>query len=401
MKKLLVILLVLATFLTSTGFLSFLGIGSRTITDPVLTAFEGRSMPAADYMSPLGDGRALTTFTMKSGHSYTCAQSVYDAEADRSYPITMRPQDAGAWDAIIRDAISQKTSKDYSLYLLLLETEGPAALLQYEQLRVYSVGDRYAYCAASLYDALLDCRTGELLPLDPALEVSYITPWDELLRCDYRENSVRFSLMDLQGNVLHTAEVDVGECIFPGIVPMADGLAVLCSGTFNRTEASVITCTLLDKELSIARKLTLSENLPINRISDIVRAAQTGHLLVSTSCGLLVIPPEGGETLLIGEGRDEMSAVTTTLPSDHLNSADKSYNMIHVIGFAKDGSCALLSTKSSGLYKLDMNTLTLTRQMTQTELDWYDLILSDMMGMRWDGSDVAVYPRGVMRIQDR
>lgn len=399
MKKLLALVLILATLLTSTGFLGFLDLGSRTITDPVLTAFEGRNLPEADYMSPLGSGRALTTFSMKSGRSNIYTQSVYDAAADRSHPVTMRKQDAGTWDAIIRDAISQKTSGDYSLYLNLLETEGPAGLLQYEQLRVYSSGERYAYCAASLFNGLLDCRTGELLPLDVALDISCITPWDELLSCDYLDDGVRISLLDLQGNVLHTAEV--GECIFPSIVPLADGLAVIRSSSFNRTQDSAISCVLLDRELNTVRELPLAEALPSNRVNDVVHASQTGHLLISTSCGLLVIPAEGGECLLIGETNGEMSTVSTTLPSDLLNSADKSYNMIHVIGFAKDGSCALLSTKNSGLYKLDMNTLTLTCQMPQTELDSHNLILSDVMGMRWDGGDVAVYPRGVMRVQDR
>ncbi|MBQ7851056.1 MAG: hypothetical protein IJ343_15125 [Clostridia bacterium] len=401
MKKLLALALVLATLLTSTGFLGFLDFGSKTITDPVLSPFTGDNLPTASYLSPLSGEHALISASMRSGSGYVYAQYVYDAAADRSFPVTMRRQDSDAWDAFIREAIGKRTSGDYSLYLRLLETDGPASLLEYEQLHVYSVSDRYAYCASSLLYGLLDFRTGELLPLDPATAASHITPWNELLRHEYLGDGFRLHLTDLQGNILHSADVDIGASPLPIIIPLTDGLAVLRSGAINRNEDSVISCLLLDRELNAVREITLAEALPISRINDIVLSARTGHLLISTACGLLVVPEEGGDCLLISENRGEMTSSSTTLPSDRLNSADKSYNMIHVIGFAADGSCALLSTKNSGLYKLDMNTLTLTCQMTQQELDQYNLILSDVMGMRWDGGQYAVYPRGVMRVQDR
>ena len=400
MKKLLALSLILITFLTSTGFLGFFGLGSKTITDPVLTAFESDNMPQANYVYPLSGDRALTVRTMRSGSTYNYAQYIYDAAADRSYPITMRKKDTDTWNTIIREAIG-KNSKDLRLYLKLMEEEGPAALLTYERLSVYSVGDRYAYCASSLFSGLLDCRTGELLPVDPVLDISYITPWDELLRYDRLDRGMRFSLMDLQGHILHTADVDTGDCILPVIQLLEDGLCIILSDNLSRMEDSVISCVLLDRELNTSSVITVAEAYPIYLIKEAARAVKTGHFLLSTGEGLLVIPDEGGECLLISEDNGEMTATVTTLPSDQLKSADKSHDMIHVIGFAQDGSCALLSTKNSGLYKLDMNTLTLSRQMTQMELDSYDLIFSDMMGMRWNGSEYAVYPNGVMRVQNR
>ena len=86
---------------------------------------------------------------------------------------------------------------------------------------------------------------------------------------------------------------------------------------------------------------------------------------------------------------------------------------IQVLGFSPDGSYALIITSSPGLYKLDMETLELTKQMSGTDIEamlkasdeMYELPvplnIGDWMYTIWDGGEYAIGSRVIFRIRER
>lgn len=86
---------------------------------------------------------------------------------------------------------------------------------------------------------------------------------------------------------------------------------------------------------------------------------------------------------------------------------------LRVLGFSADGRYALIASMTPGLFKLDMETLEATTQMTSRELldvmatldSWYPGENSatpiDFMELVWDGGEYAVGSRYVFRVRER
>ncbi|MBQ7851057.1 MAG: hypothetical protein IJ343_15130, partial [Clostridia bacterium] len=252
-KKLLALLLILATFLSSAGFLGFLGLGSKKLTDPVLVPATDVTLPA-DSVSDLGGGYVLAI------DRRTPAVSVIDLRSGRTTPLTTRKQDHDRWIAIINEKVQRGLlGKNAALLLAELERSPDSPPVITPDFRLTSSHCRYALCSTGLTNALVDRQTATLLPLEQDYDIIGVTAWEQLLYHRNDPDGYTLRLCSIDGRELCSAKLPLEEYPFRTVYPMEDGLLLLLN---SRLDAETITARtavmVLDRQLNAGPIIDLS-----------------------------------------------------------------------------------------------------------------------------------------------
>ena len=265
---------------------------------------------------------------------------------------------------------------------------------------------------------LLNHRSGELICLDclQGNEID-ITAWDELVAWERKNDTVSITLYDLKGKAMRTAEINVEGYAFCSLRTMGDGFLLLCSNLDRSGKGDSCQAIPLDRTLnaSPAISLPLTDALTASRLCFARQNTRINRVLMQTNDqGLLLLDLPSGQYALL-TGRDDQLSVGEMKAYDGAKPETESEKSLplRVLGFSADGRYALIASMTPGLFKLDMETLVATTQMTSRELldvmatldSWYPGENSatpiDFMELVWDGGEYAVGSRYVFRVRER
>lgn len=390
------------------------------LTGPVLTPcpLDADAMPHG-RLYPLG-GSLLLIEDVNSG-----TLTLYDFATGQITPTTPREEDHAFWqDACIaaladegivlpEDELAELPDMDVrDLYASVLNYARPVAC---------AVGQRYV--SFRYVDMLLDCQTGEVLPL-PAAECSrHLTPWDQFLCYDYWQG--RCFLTDIGGAELAARDFSYSGYELWQAVPLENGVLVTLRDTDKEARRSSLRCVLLDQALNIRHTIDLG--VYANRTLEVEQALLGYAACWSEETGRLLMFASNHQSQFYGElatvnGRREfvrhepalcgLLVIDTRTGQCHPITMDVTPG---IIGMPEGGAFALLGSWEGGLYRLDMETLAITEQMTAQELDaLYKPALDPLRAMGynaypwtnclvWDGGEYAVATREglVFRVVER
>lgn len=388
MKKLLALLLVLVTFLTSSGFLSFF---TRGVTDPVLIPEEGVSLPQGRNVA-LGGGYVYNYAPATYSHT------VMNLANGRATEITLRAEDTEAWMARIRESYEENDpAKSFDEYLQLLELMGQSLPVITPEFRVLNARGRYAECHTGSFSAILDRETARLLPSPEVDGVVGLTYSGQVLARSSDGDATVLSLYGLDGTLSRTASFDFSAYPYKSFAILENGVLATLYGNYDADFNASCTLVFIDRELRAGTPIELGTirflaNFAARDCKGTGKIILTSPMLRET---LLIDPADGSCTMLMIDGN---GAAIRPYEEGALSSGT---GVTTVIGFQQDGSYALLTSLRGGLYKLDMNDLTLTQQMTTDELTAIGLSPVDASTLAWDGGEYAVSYNRVFRIENK
>lgn len=388
MKRLLALLLVLATFLTSAGFLSFL---TGKVTDPVLAPAEGVTLPAG-RMTALGDGCVLSSDSRRGGHA------VVNLANGRATELTLRDTDLDTWKRQLRAAYeSNSPDSSFEDHLLLLERMGQGLPVITPEFRTFGIRGHYAECYTGAINAILDRKTAQVLPLPELEGIIGLTHDAQVLTCARDDGKVTLALHGLDGTLLRSASFDFSACPYQSFDIVEGGIVATLFGDPDReTFLSSHTLVFIDRELHAGTSADLGP-IPFTARFKPFRSGAGKILLTSYALSdLLVFDPDDGSCRVVSI--DQHGASVTPLGEEALTAGT---GLTAVTGFAADGSYALLANLHGGLYKLDLTTLTITQQMTLDELDAVGLSPVDACMLVWDGGKYAVTANKVFTVKNK
>lgn len=381
------------------------GEGSHApITDPKLIFIEA---PGPDY-SPLCDLGGGRIYCISSEGSY----AVYDLYADTITPLSLQAEDLPHWKQMVVEAFRADAKNiapeelpddpDYLLYAMEPATH-------------YTInGSRYALFP---YIGILDTETALLLPLPRTeYQLRRIMPNDELLCYESSEEGITFQLLTIDGELLRTGFYPLGEDVLPEVYAVGDSLLILLQSYASGSYGFDFSCVLLDRELQAGPVIPLghwyNNQLRVNLVH---RSTLNGRILLSTLgfpySRLLKVDGK----MVKGEALPYLTGLLVIDPATgRIWQAARNVDNPCVLGMSSDGSFALVGGMLSPLYKLDMETLTLTEQMPRSELiqmvqPYMDSTIPVSLwsypgNLCWFGGDYAVhtrYPYCVFRVVNK
>lgn len=401
MKKLLLSLLTLALAVCLCGCSA----GKQKISDPVLEPVAIKGIPPGQY-SLLNDGRILVRNpeTLR-GEDYC----VFHLNSGKRTPLSLK--DPSKW----RAAYEEKMRGGYGERMPAIPNEMPLIdrLLLSDDLMPWYYGENYSLCSIGLIDCLLDHRTGELICLDmPEDGIVTISPNDELVYTWQEGDLLFIRITDVRGKELRTAEVDIAGYDGWGLSALDKSMFLIIYDISDAGEMSNSAVILLDKQLQVSPAIPLADYETFYFYP--LQHEQTGRIFVATLYDMLLLDPVSGCNYRFTCVDGEISVSELTDRGGMLMDGNAPMSEgIQVLGFSPDGSYALIITSSPGLYKLDMETLELTKQMSGTDIEamlkasdeMYELPVplnsGDWMYTIWDGGEYAVGRRSIFRIRER
>ena len=389
MKKLLALLLVLATFLTSAGFLSFF---RGKVTDPVLAPAEGVTLPAG-RLTALGDGHVLSSDFR--GAEY----AVVNLANGRSTGLTLREEDLDTWKALFRAEYEKSGTDDMPVedYLLLLEHMGLSLPIITSEFHIFNVRGRYAECYTDAFNVILDWKTAQVLPMPELEGVIGLTHDGQVLTTGKADGKTVLSLYGLDGTPLRSAAFDFSAYPYQFFDIVENGVvATLCGNKDMASSTAPCALVFIDREFNASAPVELGPVRFLTRFKP-YRSGTGKILLASKSLSeLLVLDPDHGSCSVVAIDRN--GASVRPFAQGMLTSGT---GLTAVNGFAEDGSYALLANLHGGLYKLDLTTLALTQQMTLDELEAAGLSPIDANMLQWDGGEYAVTYNKVFTVKNK
>lgn len=395
MKKLLALLLVLATFLTSSGFLSFLF--SQAVTDPVL-------VPATDIVVPeysmtyLGGSRVLLN------DRYNQSYPIYDLSTGSTTELYVRPQDRDAMRSLMEPALDAgipgMPPNAADRYRVMLNENPDNLLFMTTNARAYPGLSQYVPFHTGFVDTLIDRETGAVLLAPEGTGIVGVTASDELL-C--RDNRTLY-LYALDGTLKRSAELNFGDYYVSSIYPLDNGVLVLLHGSLMNPRSIPGAFAVLDQELKAGPVIELGTHRSFLSLMTPRQSIMSGIVLVpmQNMGGMLLLDPATGEYSMLVATEEEMYVLPNAEATQEQRDAFRnSTGMMAIVGLSQDGSYALISSVRRGLLKLDLETLTLTQQMTIEDLEAIDLEPLDAVYLVWDGGEYVVNHNRVFRLQNR
>lgn len=373
--------------------------------DPVLVAVDMETMPQGEY-ADLGGGRILVTDIEKG------QMAIYHLHTGKSIPVTAREEDK----EYLLDYHVSSMAADNEM-LTLKEIDEIRQQYSAEDLLKFAVqSDMSGYIRSSGSNyakvgglGLLEIATGTLTPL-PVIYVNTITPWDQLFV------PAPCTLYGTDGQLLHIQHFDSTDHLPQSSFLVEDGVVALLGLTDRDNKQTHYQCVLLDRELNVRKTLDIGQHhnrwLSINQA---YHSKPTGRLLLNTygeAYSTKMKWKENGRWSVweepVGPYLDGLLVIDTTTGEVHRIAEDM---YASIIGMASDGSYALFCDDirdDPQVYKLDMETLTVTVQMTAAEVrdafkPYFDAgyIFAPISLMTWDGGEYAVTPLMIFRVAER
>ena len=398
LRRLLAFILILATFLSSTGFLGFLSLGSKPVIDPVL-------VPAADVALPstpitdLGDGFVLTF------DQNTLTASVIDLRSGRTKQVKTRRQDRDTWASIVYANAIGRFGRDAEILLAKLDRDPDNPPVISHAFRQHASRCRYGECYTGLTQALLDRETATLLPLpNKGGDFIGVTAWEQLLYMEKGPDGYTLRLCSIDGKELHAVTLPLDEYASISAFPLEDGLLLLHKNQDKETMTLSASIMVLDRELNAGPAIEMGDNFSLLDFRNPHQSAKHNLILMPSMRlgGILMYNTEKGQWHILTEGDAGVRTdALTTETLARLQSLYGSMSTLNVAGMSSDGSFALITSMYHGLYKLDLETLTLTQPMDEAALESIGLNSFTAAYLSWDGGEFVVDPSNVFRLEYR
>ena len=401
MKKLLTILVTL----TLAACLTACSAAPKAISDPVLEPVMIDGIPEGTYTN-LGDGRILVSNQKTHSAQDYC---IFNLKSGKRTPLSLKDEEK--WRATYEERIwgyyDERTRAAADVMPLLDQ------LLMINDLWLGNSGENYSLFSIGYIDCLLDHRTGKLICLDvPDGGSVTLSPNDELVYTWQEGDLLFIRITDVRGKELRTAEVDIAGYDGCGLSALDKGMFLIIFDISDAGEMSNYAVILLDKQLQVSPAIPLADYETYYFYS--LQHEQTGRIFVATLCDMLLLDPVSGCNYRFTCVDGELSVSELTDRGGMLMDGNAPMSEgIQVLGFSPDRSYALIITSSPGLYKLDMETLELTKQMSGTDIEamlkasdeMYELPvplnINDWMYTIWDGGEYAVSTQCIFRVKER
>lgn len=380
--------------------------------DPVLVPITPETLPQGQYCH-LGGSLILV---QTGGED---PPRIYDLDTGESIVVTPREEDRELWVELWVEH-----------YVEIWAAEGMIFPEEYiEQVRSWPLEDLANYCAANGFPVwpcsigteyaalnenfLLNRLTGVITIIPEGLSADKFTAWNTFLSTN--EEQTLFMQYDLNGQPLHNYQVQ-------DILPLRSGALALLGLSDNEKQQTHYQCILLDQALNVRKTLDIGHHH--NRLLSINQAyhsSSAGRLLLNTYgkayANKIKVKEKGRLRVLeepVGPYLDGLLVIDTATSEVHRIAEDM---YVSIIGMASDGSYALFCSDISDdqqVYKLDMETLTVTVQMTTSEVrsafkPYLDagyqsngsIVTAPIEYLTWDGGEYAVTPWMIFRVVER
>lgn len=402
MKKMLTILmmLVLAFCLTACSA------SHKVISDPVLEPVMIDGIPEGTYTN-LGDDLIFVSNQKTYSAQDYC---IFNLKSGKSTPLSLK--DEAKWRAMYEERLARNPDA-YHMQLAMLDKKPLIDVLLTDYLQIYQVGENYSHCLIGPISCLLNHRSGEMIYLEK-LQKYAVGPMSrgEFVSWEHsKDDALTISKYSVNEKLLRTVEVHVDSSAH--FVPMKDGLLMIIRNPpEDGAPSSTINVIILDSNLNTSTEFTLTA--PDLFITKAHQHKKNGRVLLQTREGIILVDPASGSSCLITCIDDQVSVSEFAQHTEPLLNEDMPPTIpLEVLGFSPDDSYALIATMSPGLYKLDMETLELTEQMTKQEIEAalnaatalykpnMDFSTVDWALTTWDGGEYAVSPQCIFRVKER
>lgn len=402
MKKKLLTVLILAL----TVCLCACSAGHKVISDPVLEPVMIDGIPEGTYTN-LGDDLIFVSNQKTYSAQDYC---IFNLKSGKSTPLSLKYE--AKWRAMYEERLARNPDA-YRRQLAILDKKPLVDVLLTNPLYIFRGSENYSRCSIGSIWCLLNHRSGELIYLEKLQKyVLSLMPGGGFVTWGNTEDDAfTLSKYSVNEKLLRTVEVNPDSSL--NYCQMEDGLLMRgYQPSEDGAPSSTINVIILDSNLNTSTEFTLTAtDLFITKAH---QHKKNGRVLLQTREGIILVDPASGSSCLITCIDDQVSVSEFAQHAEPLLNEDMPPTIpLEVLGFSPDDSYALIATMSPGLYKLDMETLELTEQMTKQEIEAalnaatalykpnMDFSTVDWAHTTWDGGEYAVSPQCIFRVKER
>lgn len=354
------------------------------LKDPFLTRADTSEIPNCQYWYLLNDDTLLIVhYDYRSSKEITTPPAcLYSLANHETIPLSIREEDISHW---VKSAPREEYLFNYLITSFELNdlTAATSAITAEHIFPIYSeIDTRLVQCSTSSGKRFfVDTQTGVLYPRQ--VVTGQLTPWGQLLQMN--------RLLDLSGNEAASANLSEGysQVLANGIIHTK----VAVAGSSIPVESFLI--TLLNKEMETIYEFSTHGGEYGRFCQAWYQSAMNDRLLcqVVDSTAIMLVDPHEDFCQLLTFSDAALSRFPYDGTSEALTLLPTNRKSIRIVGMSNDGSMALLAIENE-LYRFDMQSLTLTKQMSKDDLS--NLLGNkngnyDLLTLIWTGGEYLQY----------